>query len=157
MTDDDQKDDLSERLRGRFDDPSDNQADDIDETDDQEATDATQSEQPSRSMPETTSQNSKNEKSAKNAKNDMNAMRVKNVKESWSATSIYLPEFLDRQLTTTYKHADLGFEEEFGHSLQKTRYYYPLLVALGMERIEQMEAQELQERIEDLEENGAEE
>jgi len=157
MTDDDQKDDLSERLRGRFDDPSDNQADDVDETDDQEATDATQSEQPSRSMPETTSQNSKNAKREKNAKNEMNAMRVKNVKESWSATSIYLPEFLDRQLTTTYKHADLGFEEEFGRSLQKTRYYYPLLVALGMERIEQMEAQELQERIEDLEENGAEE
>jgi len=157
MTDDDQKDDLSERLRGRFDDPSDNQADDVDETDDQEATDATQSEQPSRSMPETTSQNSKNAKRKKNAKNEMNAMRVKNVKESWSATSIYLPEFLDRQLTTTYKHADLGFEEEFGRSLQKTRYYYPLLVALGMERIEQMEAQELQERIEDLEENGAEE
>ena len=157
MTDDNQKDDLSERLRGRFDDPSDNQADDVDETDDQEATDATQSEQPSRSMPETTSQNSKNAKREKNAKNEMNAMRVKNVKESWSATSIYLPEFLDRQLTTTYKHADLGFEEEFGRSLQKTRYYYPLLVALGMERIEQMEAQELQERIEDLEENGAEE
>ena len=157
MTDDNQKDDLSERLRGRFDDPSDNQADDVDETDDQEATDATQSEQPSRSMPETTSQNSKNAKIEKNAKNEMNAMRVKNVKESWSATSIYLPEFLDRQLTTTYKHADLGFEEEFGRSLQKTRYYYPLLVALGMERIEQMEAQELQERIEDLEENGAEE
>jgi len=157
MTDDNQKDDLSERLRGRFDDPSDNQADDVDETDDQEATDATQSEQPSRSMPETTSQNSKNAKRKKNAKNEMNAMRVKNVKESWSATSIYLPEFLDRQLTTTYKHADLGFEEEFGRSLQKTRYYYPLLVALGMERIEQMEAQELQERIEDLEENGAEE
>lgn len=157
MTDDDQKDDLSERLRGRFDDPSDNQADDVGETDDQEATDTTQSEQPSRSMTETTSQNSKNKKSEKNAKNEMNAMRVKNVKESWSATSIYLPEFLDRQLTTTYKHADLGFEEEFGHSLQKTRYYYPLLVALGMERIEQMEAQELQERIEDLEEKGTEE
>jgi len=154
MTDDGQKDDLSERLRGRFDDPSDNEADDIDETDNQEATDITQSEQSSRPMSEKTSQSSKN---AKNEKNDMNTMRVKNVKESWSATSIYLPKFLDRQLTTTYKHADLAFEEEFGHSLQKTRYYYPLLVALGMERIEEMEAQELQERIEDLEENGAEE
>ncbi|WP_281196076.1 hypothetical protein, partial [Halorubrum sp. F4] len=101
--------------------------------------------------------NEMNAKSEENAKNEMSAMRVKNVKESWSATSIYLPEFLDRQLTTTYKHADLGFEEEFGRSLQKTRYYYPLLVALGMERIEQMEAQELQERIEDLEENGVKE
>jgi len=154
MTDDDQKDDLSERLRGRFDDPAGDQTDDADETDNQEATDATQSEQPSRSMPETASKSSKNEE---NAKSEKNVMRAKNVKESWSATSIYLPEFLDRQLTTTYKHADLAFEEEFGRSLQKTRYYYPLLVALGMERIEEMEAQELQEHIEGLEDDAGEE
>lgn len=136
MTDDDQKEDLSERLRGRFDDPAGDQEDDVDETDDQETTDATQSEHPSRSMSDTSSKNS---------------MRAKNVKKAWSATSIYLPEFLDRRLTTTYKHADLMFEEEFGRSLQKTRYYYPLLVALGMERIEEMEAKEIQERIEELE------
>jgi len=149
MTDDDQKSDLSERFRGRFDDPTDDQEEEeLDETEERDETHATQSEQSERSI---------SEKTSKNAKNDMNAMRVKNVKESWSATSVYLPEFLDRQLTTTYKHADLEFEEEFGRSLQKTRYYYPLLVALGMERIEEMEANELQERIEDLEADAAEE
>lgn len=148
MTDDDQKSDLSERFRGRFDDPTDGQESEFDETDERDATDATQSEKSDRSTPE---------KASKSAKNERNAMRAKNVKESWSATSIYLPEFLDRQLTTTYKHADLAFEEEFGRSLQKTRYYYPLLVALGMELIEEMEAQELQERIEDLEADAGEE
>lgn len=144
MTDDDQKSDLSERFRGRFDDPTDDQEEEenLDETEERDVTHATQSEQSERSTPETTS---------KNAMNERNAMRAKNVKESWSATSVYLPEFLDRQMTTTYKHADLAFEEEFGRSLQKTRYYYPLLVALGMERIEEMEAKELQERIERLE------
>ncbi|OYR79315.1 hypothetical protein DJ84_18345 [Halorubrum ezzemoulense] len=149
MTDDDQKEKMRERMRSRFDDPAvDQEEENTDGTGERDATDSTQSEKSKRSTPEKTS---------KNAKNERNSMRAKNVKESWSATSVYLPEFLDRQLTTTYKHADLEFEEEFGRSLQKTRYYYPLLVALGMERIEEMGAQELQERIEDLEADAGEE
>lgn len=135
MSDDDVKKSLSDRMGDRFDNPSSTEQDDQNETVDQDET----------TEPET---------SSKNAKNAENAMNVKNVKTDWNATSIYLPEFLDRRLTTTYKHADIGYEEEFGQSLQKTRYYYPLVVQLGMERIENMEAQELKECIERLEQEA---
>lgn len=135
----DAKRELSDRLRDRFD------------TGPGSETDSSQE-------PQSTSgeERQQDETPSKNAKNSMNAMQAKNVKEDWNATSIYLPEFLDRRLTTTYKHADIGYEEEFGQSLQKTRYYYPLVVQLGMERIESMESQELKECIERLEDEASE-
>lgn len=135
MADDDVKKSLSDRMGDRFDNPSRSEQDD-----EKKDPNETESSQP--------------DKSSKNAKN---AMLAKNVKEDWNATSVYLPEFLDRQLTTTYKHADLDYEEQFGKSLQKTRYYYPLVVSLGMECIEEMDAQELKECMERLEEEASEE
>jgi len=138
MADDDVKKSLSDRMGDRFDNPSRSEQDD-----EKKDPNETESSQP--------------DKSSKNAKNAKNAMLAKNVKEDWNATSVYLPEFLDRQLTTTYKHADLDYEEQFGKSLQKTRYYYPLVVSLGMECIEEMDAQELKECMERLEEEASEE
>lgn len=133
MSDDDMKRDLSDRFGDRLDNPS--------APDESDSEDLNDDSRPTH---------------AKNAKNAKNAMLAKNVKEDWNATSVYLPEFLDRQLTTTYKHADLDYEEEFGQSLQKTRYYYPLVVQLGMECIEEMDAQELKECIERLEQEAEE-
>jgi len=83
-----------------------------------------------------------------------NAMHVGNVKSEWASKSFYLPEFLKDDLKTTYKETDLEFEMERGEELPKTRHYYPLVVALGIERIARMEPQEIKERIEDLEERG---
>ncbi|ELY96531.1 hypothetical protein [Natrialba taiwanensis] len=121
-------DDVQDRLRQRFDGDEDN-----------------------------SSKKAKNEKASKGEMNGENEMFAKNVKKEWRATSIYLPEFLDRSLTTSYKHLDLDFEEEYGHSLQKTRHYYPLVVALGIERLESMDPEEVQERIEALEREGGNE
>lgn len=130
------RDEVADRLTRRFED------DEEDGGEDSESTESVQAQQDKRS---------------KNDKQAQNPMHVKNVKDEWPATSVYLPEFLNSSLSTTYKRADLDFEEEFGKSLQKTRYYYPLVVKLGLERIESMEAQDLQERIEGLEEEAREE
>jgi hypothetical protein len=134
MTDEDQ---VRDRLRRRF--------DDDDSTNDEN------------SQPSQTSKNAKNEKASRKDVNGGNAMLAENVKKEWTATSVYLPDFLERQLTTRYKHLDLAFEEEYGRSLQKTRYYYPLVVSLGLERLEGMEPKELKESIERLGREGAQE
>ncbi|AYM00298.1 hypothetical protein PhiH1_260 [Halobacterium phage phiH] len=126
-----EEDEVRDRLRRRFDDD-----------------DSTKEENDQHSQ---TSKPSKNAKHSKNEMKEQNEMLAENVKKEWSATSVYLPEFLQRRLTTRYKHLDLAFEEEYGQSLQKTRYYYPLVIAMGIERLEEMEPTEVQERIERLE------
>lgn len=104
-------------------------------------------------LDDTREENDVNEKNATNEENEksvQNEMAVTNIKEEWDANSIYLPDFLYTDLRTTYKRTDLEYETEFGESLQKTRYYYPLVIQLGLERIEGMEADEIKERVEAL-------
>lgn len=101
--------------------------------------------------------NAQTEKPSKKEKNAKNVMLAENVKESWTATSVYLPGFLNRRLKTRYKRLDLEFEESFGESLPKTRHYYPAVVALGLEQLESMEPQEVQEVIERMEREAREE
>ena len=99
-----------------------------------------------------------NEQHEDRSMNDNNEMveeadgRPLNVKRDWNARSFYLPDGLDRELSTAYKRLDLGLaEENAGLTLKKTRHYYPLVVELGLERMERMEQQELKERMEQRE------
>jgi len=82
--------------------------------------------------------------------NERNAWASKNVKKDWNATTIYLPDDLNRAMTTAYKRTDLELSAEFDHSIKKTRHYYPLLITLGMEQLESMEAIEVMEVLEEM-------
>jgi hypothetical protein len=82
--------------------------------------------------------------------NERNAWASKNVKKDWNATTVYLPDDLNRAMTTAYKRTDLELSAEFDHSIKKTRHYYPLLIALGMEQLESMEAIEVMEVLEEM-------
>lgn len=91
-----------------------------------------------------------NEESSNTSMNEGNAWTSKNVKKDWNATTIYLPDDLNRTMTTGYKRTDLELSAEFDHSIKKTRHYYPLLIALGMERLESMEVNEVMEALEEM-------
>ncbi|WP_435078794.1 hypothetical protein [Halococcus sp. AFM35] len=78
------------------------------------------------------------------------AQKAKNVKKAWNATSIYLPDDLDTKLSTAYKRADLQLSEDADISFKKTRHYYPVVIALGLERMENMESKEIMEVMEEL-------
>ena len=73
-----------------------------------------------------------------------------NVKRDWNVRSVYLDDELDDQLTTAFKRLDLELSEA-GSDLQlkKTRHFYPLVVALGLEQLERMESSEVTERLEE--------
>ncbi|WP_458189773.1 hypothetical protein [Haladaptatus sp. NG-WS-4] len=118
---------------------------------------------------EQTEKNEGNDKNARNAKNSGNAQsaqsdgksdssvnakndgKAKNVKKDWNARSVYLSDDLDRKVSTGYKRLDLELEMEFGETVKKTRHFYPLVFELGLERMEELEPQELMERIERME------
>lgn len=80
----------------------------------------------------------------------MNAMKSQNVKKDWNATTIYLPDKLDREFSTAYKRADLEVSEVSDRSLKKTRHYYPLIVTLGLEKLESMDSNEVMEELDKL-------
>mgnify|MGYP000173215207 CR=1 FL=1 len=71
-----------------------------------------------------------------------------NVKRDWNVRSVYLDDELDDQLTTAFKRLDLELSEA-GSDLQlkKTRHFYPLVVALGLEQLERMEVSDITERL----------
>lgn len=80
------------------------------------------------------------------------SQKVKNIKKEWNVRSIYLDDDLDTRVTTAFKRLDLDVSEsEADIDLKKTRHFYPLLVQLGLERLEGMEVTEVTERLEDTE------
>ena len=90
-----------------------------------------------------------NSQNAQNAQNK-NTPDSGNVKRDWNVRSVYLDDELDDQLTTAFKRLDLELSEA-GSDLQlkKTRHFYPLVVALGLEQLERMESSEVTERLEE--------
>ena len=80
--------------------------------------------------------------------------QIENVKEIWRNTSIYLPENLRTRMQTAYKRKNLEVDLETGDELRKTRHYYPLLIALGVEAIEEMEPEEILERVDAIYEDA---
>jgi hypothetical protein len=117
------RDDVTNRLADRF--------EDDDEDDDSE----------SRSTDDTNSMN---------ARSSRNASSAVNVKKEWNAKTVYLSDDLDDQLAKAFKRLDLDLDDDL-ENLRKTRHFYPLIVQAGLEGIEEMERNEVLERIEGIE------
>jgi len=77
------------------------------------------------------------------------SQKAKNVKEEWNVRSFYLSDDLDSRVSTAFKRLDLDLSEaDSDIDLKKTRHYYPLLVELGLDRLEEMDVTEVTERLE---------
>ena len=85
------------------------------------------------------------------AESEKKAQKAKNVKKEWNAKSVYPPDELEQSLSRTYKKLDWQLDEDEGISIKKTRHYYPLIVMLGLEELENMESMEIKDRLEVLE------
>ena len=94
--------------------------------------------------------NSKIDSRSKTSQNAQNNKKAQNVKKEWNVRSFYLNDDLDSSLTTAFKRLDLDIDEtDSDINLQKTRHFYPLIVKLGLERLEELEVTEVTERIEE--------
>ena len=125
MTDDEIDDRLSKRFEGD------------DDTDSDEETDMS-------------SQHDRNAQKSQNNKNANNSKNAKNIKKEWNVRSFYLSDDLNDELTTAFKRLDLDLDEaDTDINLKKTRHFYPLLVELGLERLEELEVTEVTERLEE--------
>lgn len=107
---------------------------------------------------ETNDENDKNTMNADTATTDQsaqsagNAWNVESVKDAWRGMTAYLPDELRERLDDEYRRVDYELSGEVGdEQLRKDRHYKPLVIALGLERIEEMDGEELEEFIERME------
>ena len=129
-------DDIDDRLSKRF---------ESSKTADEQQDDSTESSESNQN-----SQKSQTNNNSQKNKKSQKAQKAQNVKKEWNVRSIYLDDDLDRQLLTAFKRLDLELSEaETDINLKKTRHFYPLLVELGLERLESMDITEVTERLEE--------
>ena len=99
--------------------------------------------QPEKSQKNMSSTPSQKERKAQSSQ------KAKNIKEEWNVRSFYLSDDLDARLSTAFKRLDLDLSESDSEiDLKKTRHFYPLLVELGLDHLEEMEVTEVTERLE---------
>jgi hypothetical protein len=86
---------------------------------------------------------------SQSSRNSQKSQKPQNVKKEWNVRSIYLDDTLESELTTLFKRLDLELSEaETDLELQKTRHFYPLIVELGLERLEEMDITEITDQLE---------
>ena len=86
---------------------------------------------------------------SQSSRNAQKSQKPQNVKKEWNVRSIYLDDTLESELTTLFKRLDLELSEaETDVELQKTRHFYPLIVELGLERLEEMDVTEITDKLE---------
>jgi len=80
--------------------------------------------------------------------------RVESIREEWQPLNVRLPDYLMRRFQSYHKRLDYelakeGSTREFG----KDRHYKPLVIALGLNEVKEMNADELTEALRNLEKN----
>ena len=121
--------DLDDRLSRRFDDDS------PEENDNSES--------------ESESESDRASSKSQSSRNSQKSQKPQNVKKEWNVRSIYLDDTLESELTTMFKRLDLELSEaDTDVELQKTRHFYPLIIELGLERLEEMDVTEITDQLE---------
>jgi hypothetical protein len=72
------------------------------------------------------------------------AWNVENVKQAWKGLTVYLPDEVDSEVDDEWSRLNYVADGDY----KKDRHFKPFLVRLGLERMAEMEGEELDERIE---------
>lgn len=72
------------------------------------------------------------------------------VKDERVGTYMYLPERQQRELSRLYNVLKAEYEYEFDAEFEKNRHFYPLVVEFGKQRLDGLDASDIQEKLERL-------
>jgi hypothetical protein len=86
---------------------------------------------------------------SQNDTTEQTSQKAQNIKKEWNVRSFYLDDELNDELTTSFKRLDFELSDaDADVDLKKTRHFYPLIVRLGLERLEEMDITEVTEELE---------
>lgn len=128
---DEAKDEMSERLGQRF---GDEETDKSDESDKSGKSD----------KPDNRTKDVKQDKQTMKAKSDKSA---KDYKEAWGSKLIHLPDELMDPVDNEFDR----MKYECDWDVKKERHYYPVVVARGIEAVQEMSGSEFTDAVEALE------
>ncbi|ESP86797.1 hypothetical protein [Candidatus Halobonum tyrrellensis] len=72
------------------------------------------------------------------------------VKEEWDGMTVYLPSSIRKELDLTYQEMSLDTKRNREIDITKLRDFYPLVIMLGLERVEEADTDELLALLMDL-------
>jgi hypothetical protein len=79
---------------------------------------------------------------------------VQSIRDEWNALNVRLPDYLMRRFNSYHKRLDWELSKEAStREFRKDRHYKPLVIALGLREIEDLDADELTELLIELERN----
>ncbi|WP_135807315.1 HNH endonuclease signature motif containing protein [Halorussus marinus] len=72
-------------------------------------------------------------------------------RENWSPKQIHLPERLEDELEIVLDETNVQLRRDGADPLEKLMHWYPLVVQSGLEAVEEMDREEIQDLVEEFE------
>jgi hypothetical protein len=125
----------------------------LDDTDENDANDATDT---VNAMDASSTQHTSDANDASDTDDAMDALDsewdVDSIRESWQPNSVRLPDSIQDVFASEYKRLDWQLDQvETEFAFTKDRYYKPLVVALGLDALRDLDGEEIADRIEAME------
>ena len=79
------------------------------------------------------------------------AWDVESIREDWNPNSIRLPDHLQRRFDAYHKRLDWQMHTD--REFKKDRHYKPLVIALGLRELQEMDADSVLDSLDELESN----
>lgn len=96
----------------------------------------------------------KNEQDTEEPTDDKNAWDTQSIRDDWHPNSVRLPDYLQRRWNSEHKRLDFKLSQrDLNIDYSKDRYFKPLVIALGLRELRDMDMEEVETALEDLEEN----
>jgi hypothetical protein len=72
------------------------------------------------------------------------------VKEEQVGTYMYLPESQTKELRRHYNILKAEYEFKYDEEFEKNRHFYPLVIRHGLDSLEELDASEIRDRLEEM-------
>ena len=73
-----------------------------------------------------------------------------NIKDEWNGRTIYIPDGILNEMEDTYLESQLKLRKAGQNEFKKNRHFYPLIVQFGLEALSEADADEIQTRLSNL-------
>ncbi len=98
---------------------------------------------------ETSSSTETTESVSTNVTNGTNETKT-NIKDEWNGRTIYIPDDILNGMEDAYLKSQLKLRKAGQDEFKKNRHFYPLLVQFGIEALSEADADEIQARLSEL-------